>query len=70
MIDNIKGQDINDKIHTDINEDLSDILDVDNEVYDVVRDAVKTVRGAPHDNAVERMSDVNLLMGYARLLVS
>ncbi|MDL4454967.1 hypothetical protein QRZ34_28670 [Klebsiella michiganensis] len=70
VIDNIKGQDINDKIHTDINEDLSDILDVDNEVYDVVRDAVKTVRGAPHDNAVERMSDVNLLMGYARLLVS
>lgn len=55
-------------IHTEISEDLNDLIDADNPAYEVVADAINAVR-ATHPNAVERMSDVNLLNAYARFLL-
>lgn len=56
-------------IHTEISENLDAISGVDNPAYEVVADAINSVR-ATHLNAVERMSDVNLLNAYARFLLT
>ncbi|MFN1150120.1 hypothetical protein [Serratia liquefaciens] len=58
-------------IHTDVPEDFSYPIGysgADNQAYKVVADAINEVRKT-HVNAVERVSDVNLLNAYARSLL-
>ncbi|MFA1241214.1 hypothetical protein ACCC84_23200, partial [Serratia odorifera] len=56
-------------IHTSISHSLDNEFEFDNKVYQVVADAIDTVRKT-HVNAVERMDDVNLLNAYARSLLN